>query len=213
MQGRGLIFSLLRAPSSPPRYQMMYRDIAYRELMLKSNPKKWSDVAGLQAITLTIGMEDTRLEKTIAEKWELLLHLLALEHVGGRPATFIASPNKHYAEKSVGVKVTLTDSAMWDFLEKLVYLVLPNQIGFEGASQPRRDSTYIPFHEFPTSIVDLKVSNLLLYPDFEQDFALFESLRGMQVRIEVQRASKGRMTTMLMSALALPLVPPVRGDP
>ena len=35
------------------------------------------------------------------------------------------------------VQVKLTGEPMMNFLEKLVYMVLPNQIGFEGATHPQ----------------------------------------------------------------------------
>jgi hypothetical protein len=109
---------------------------------------------------------------------------------------------------------------MLDFLEKLVYMILPNQIGFEGTSPFQVGSLHLTSDPLaahpccmltmhrPTMLVqevppsqpprpgkqpledplqpklffsELKVSNLLLYPDFEPLFELFEPLQSMQV--------------------------------
>lgn len=197
-----------RAMSHANRFSAYARDVLYRELLLKANPRRWTDVPQLGSVTLTIGLADTRVERPTADKWELLLHLLALEHVAGARGTFVeAAPGQH-SGKVAGVTVTLDGDAMWRFYEKLLYLVLPTQIGFDGVAGPPASSLRDPRRQDrgqPTRTVTLRVSNLLLFPDYEHNFDLFEPLRGMAVSLHVEHATNPNLVMMLLSGLQLPL--------
>jgi len=185
-------------------------------MLLKTCPKEWDVMPKIKSITLSISARhDTRLEQDAVPKADLLLYSLALEHVAGQPASFISPPNKVAGDKAAGVSVTLTGNRMLDFLEKLVYVVLPNQIGFEGALPPKEvlpvrppkpDSDILRRPKPPVHSVEFKVSNLLLYPDFEANFDLFEPLRSMQVRIDVERAHSPELVRLLLSGFSLPIL-------
>eukprot|EP00798_Chlamydomonas_sp_ICE-L_P013226 gene13226-19067_t len=96
----------------------------------------------------------------------------------------------------------------------------PNQIGFEGALPPRAVAIpppskrhiqgikkTVPIHE-----VKLKVNSLLLYPDFEYNFDMFQALRSMQaaqelqVCINVADATSPEMARMLLQGMAIPVM-------
>ncbi|KAG1658925.1 hypothetical protein FOA52_003095 [Chlamydomonas sp. UWO 241] len=213
------------------RYDVAFHEILYRELMLKINPRAWTGVPKLRSVTLTVSTrEDTRTNRDDVTRDELLLHLLALETLARAPAHFVAA---RMQGRTSGVAVSLTGQLALDFLEKLVYMVLPNQIGFEGASHP----VEIPTPEAMWAAVrsaggaggaattvavqqqgsvptgkayasELKITNLMLFPDFEQNFEMFEPLRSMQVRIEVDNAPSADVARLLLSGFALPVRAP-----
>nr|8A22_Ad Chain Ad, uL5m [Polytomella magna]8APN_Ad Chain Ad, uL5m [Polytomella magna]8APO_Ad Chain Ad, uL5m [Polytomella magna] len=183
------------------RYHHMFYNVLYREMMLKAPKTKVEQGPHLESITLTIKTTDTRLDKDIVDKWELLLFSLALEHITGEPAAFLPPPNRHVANKSAGVTVTLKGEKMFNFLEKLVYTILPNQTGFEGVPQPK---TLVPGPDGVVKrVVDFGVTNLLLYPDFEEHFGVFEPIRSMQVRMMI-RSDSDESCNMLVSGLLVP---------
>lgn len=201
---------------SQSRYSVAYREILYREMMLKTSPGRWTSVPRLKSITLTINAAtDTHQASSTLPLQDLLLHQLALEMIAVKPADFIMPKGQLHSGKAEGVSVTLHGDAMMNFLEKLIYMVLPNQIGFEGAAPckevpstklPRPGTQPIvrtkPKH---TYFSQFKVTNLMLFPDFEQNFELFEQLRSMQVRLDVEDASSPHVADLLLSALALPV--------
>uniref|UniRef100_A0A7S0UNN3 Large ribosomal subunit protein uL5 C-terminal domain-containing protein n=1 Tax=Polytomella parva TaxID=51329 RepID=A0A7S0UNN3_9CHLO len=185
------------------RYKHMYESILYREMMLKTPINKISYLPKLESVTLTVKTDDTRLEKDIADKWELLLFSLALEHVSGEPAKFLPPPNRHVANKSSGVSVTLRGEMMYNFVEKLVYTILPNQTGFDGLPQPK---VLMPDESGKLyRVIDFTVSNLLLYPDFEEHFNMFEPIRSMQVRLTIS-SENDDACNLLVSGLLLPQI-------
>lgn len=203
---------------SPNRFSLYYQGILHRELMLKLGSKRLSSIPRLTSITLTIRAEsDTKMGKEQVPKVDLLLHLLALEILGGTPASFVAAKSgQGQSGRAEGVYVTLTGDLMMTFLEKLVHLVLPNMIGFEGLSSfqevpPKRpprpgakparlkpDSTKSYFS-------DLRISSMLLFPDFERNFDLFEPLGSCQVRFEVDQCTSPEAASLLLSGLSVPL--------
>jgi len=203
------------------RYDAAFHEVLYREMMLKLNPREWTSLPRLRSITLTIdAMEDTRLNRSPVPREDLLLHQLALETIAGAPARFFTGRSTMQG-RADGVAVTVDGTLALDMLEKLVYMVLPNQIGFEGASWPDEVELPVPMWRHPAHVArereraarlhgrlyasDLKITNLLLFPDFEQHFEMFEPLRSMQVRIEVEGATSAHAANLLLSGFALPV--------
>ncbi|GAX82845.1 hypothetical protein CEUSTIGMA_g10271.t1 [Chlamydomonas eustigma] len=207
---------------NPSRYTLAYHKIFYRELMLRMSPRHWYEVPHLSSITLTINAaQDTRLDRAQVPKSELLLYMLALEMIACQPANFIELSTHKGTGKAEGVISVLRGEHMLNFLEKLVYMVLPSQVGFEGSTQfqevaqevlPTRNQSKQRSRKASSDrnlpkrfFSDLKVTNLMLYPDFEQNFDLFEPLRSMQVRFEVEGGSRPEDAACLLSAFSLPI--------
>ncbi|KAG2498266.1 hypothetical protein HYH03_004015 [Edaphochlamys debaryana] len=213
---------------APARLSVFAQHFLQRELMLKLGPRSWDALPRLTSIEATIRSSETNLERDVVEKWELLLHSLALEVLTGRPATFTAAANKHLTTRAGGVSVkldALTDpDAAYGFLEKLVYVLLPNQVGFEGVPPPQ---LYVPPRRDPgaeraaarRAVADhrkdplrphwteFKVQNLLSYPDFEEQFSLFEPLAGVRLRVRLGLdAARAEHAAALLSGLSVPVL-------
>ena len=206
---------------SPNRNSLYYESILHREMMLKLGTRKLSSVPRLKSITLTIKADaDTKMGKEQVPKTDLLLHLLALEIISGSPASFLAAQSgQAQSGRAEGVFVTLNDDAMMTFLDKLVHLILPNMIGFEGMAPSS-------FHEVPPKrpprpgakpervkpdatksyYSDLRISSLLLFPDFEKNFDLFEPLGSCQVRFEVEQSPSPASAALLLSGFSIPML-------
>ena len=199
------------------RLASAYEQIIHRELMLKVGPRKLSSVPKLKSITLAINADtDTKLGKEQVPKTDLLLHLLALEILTGQPALFQAAKSGQAPSgRAEGVYVTLTGDSMMFFLEKLVHVVLPNMIGFEGLGpleevppkRPPIEGKRYPKVKPDTPKAyssDLRISSLLLFPDFERNFDLFEPLGSCHVKFEVECLSP-EAGALLLSAFSIPL--------
>lgn len=204
------------------RYKQFWRNIVYRELMLKRGVQKdWKDLPQLDSITLSIRLEDTRLEAhDQVEKHQLFLHRLALEYITGKAADYIPPPNRKVLDKASGVRVTLKSESMYNFLEKLVYVVLPNQMGFEGvqpavnlaeeaAAIHKRAKRATPAPRIDADLwgADIEVPNMLVFPEFVADFELFEPLQSMRARLVVRNAALGEDAMMVLEAMGLPRAP------
>ncbi|PNH04179.1 Protein CASP [Tetrabaena socialis] len=203
---------------APSRLTLLSRNLLQRELMLKLQPRSLASLPRLLSVEASILASDTHLERDVVDKSELLLHWLALEVLTGRPAAFHAPANRHVAARAAGVSVRLDAradaDAAYSFLEKLIHVILPNQVGFEGIPPP----SLVPAPKLEPGAAaaaaraaaadqrpaprrlhasEFRVANLLCYPDFEQSFALYEPLRGMRVRLEVEGASAADCAALL----------------
>lgn len=120
----------------PSRLGLYTRTILQRELMLKLQPRSWDALPRLTAIEVSIPAIETQLERDVVDKSELLLYALALEVLAGKPAGFTAPANKALGTRATGVAVRLDavtePEAAHLFMEKLVHVLLPNQVGVEG---------------------------------------------------------------------------------
>ncbi|GIL42579.1 hypothetical protein Vafri_542 [Volvox africanus] len=212
---------------APSRLLQYVQTILHRELLLKLGPRGWDQVPRLVSVEARVHAAETHLNNEEVEKWELLLYSLALETLTGHPTTFMPPANtKNSATRTSGVTVHLNVAAdpdmAYSFLEKLIHVILPNQVGFGGVPPPTLvtplpgdkaaaakaakaallDHRKAPLRPHAT---EFRVTNLLQYPDFEQSFWLFEQLRGMRVRLVMEGASAADCS-LLLSGLSLPVL-------
>lgn len=128
---------------------------------------------------------NTTSQSVVRDKKFLIPLLAALELISGR------RPKRTYAKKSVasfkvrkwqciGCKVTLRGNQMFHFLEKCRITIIPRL----------RD-----FQRFRSSIVDCRksvnfgIENLLIFPELENHFELFEQVKGLNISIIVTSGS------------------------
>lgn len=212
----------------PRRYSHYVHNILYRELLLKGSPNKWADVPQLSAITVRLLAREQKFSggREAVERWEMLLHRVALEYMAGTSTTFTpaADLGGEYAQEPreggrvAGVEATLTGPLMWAFLEKLVVLVLPAQIGFEGIPPPQVVPNPPPFaprasNRRPPIIYQprptawrtaFRVGNVLAFPDLEENFDLWQGLGALQVELAVEGTTQPQLAELLLHGLALP---------
>lgn len=139
------------------------------------------------------------LKKPSAEKQEMLLYALALEIITGAGASFVkADPAVSRSPNAIAAVVgMLSGTGMYDFLEKITYMVLPNQIGFDGLPLSALDKE---------GHMHLNISSMLNFPDFEEVFDMFEVLKNMNITL-VMDNTKGNAASaqLLLSGLSLPI--------
>ncbi|KAL6764074.1 hypothetical protein V8C86DRAFT_2481611 [Haematococcus lacustris] len=215
----------------PSRFTSFAQQVLYREMLLKlGRPQQWNHVPRIARVILTISAQhDLRMAQLEVDKKELFLGQLALEHLAGG-AQVVFDPHRKGRDKAraEAVSCCLEGQQGLDFLEKLVNVVLPNQMGFEGlapaqllgsdeavewpmAKPPARLAAHITrarrAKEQTKFAVDIRVDNMLLFPDFASNFELFEPLRSMQVRIIVVNAENAHAASSCVAAFGLPLLP------
>ena len=124
---------------------------------------------------------NTTSQSVVRDKKYLIPLLAALELISGR------RPKRTYATKSVasfqvrkwqcmGCKVTLRGKKMFNFLEKCRITILPRIRNF----QRFRDSLV----ECRQSL-NFGIDNLLIFPELENNFELFEQVKGVNISIIV----------------------------
>lgn len=176
-----------------------------RELMLKLNVRSAQQLPRLKDIVLSVNAKDLH-GKRYVEKWEMLLPALALEYVTGTPAEFVYSTVKYYRSRNAvtSVKVRLTGRDAYDLLQKLVYVLLPSQNGFSGITSRSFDKA---------GNLHFRVPRMVNFPDFEEQFEIFENLGSLHVSINLANVSRApARAQLLLTGLQMPILSKVKGS-
>ncbi|KAF8067114.1 RPL5 [Scenedesmus sp. PABB004] len=147
-----------------------------RALLLKLDVRNAQQLPRVDSVDLSISAKDVG-GRRYAEKWEMLLPALALEYITGRPASFVTSGVKYYRSRNAvtAVKVRLVGGEALDLLQKLAYLVLPSQSAFAGIPARSLDRG---------GNLHFRLAKIINFPDFEEQFEIFESLGALHRRGE-----------------------------
>jgi len=124
---------------------------------------------------------NTTSQSVVHEKQLIIRLLVAMELISGR------RPKRTFAKKSVasfqvrqgqcvGCKVTLRGKNMFNFLEKCRITILPRLRNF----QRFRDSI-----SGSRKSLNFGIDHLLIFPELENNFELFEQVKGVNISIIV----------------------------
>ncbi len=92
----------------------------------------------------------------------------------------------------IGVKVTLRDSRMWEFLERLIFVALPRERDFSGISPKSFDG-----HGNYT----LGIEEQIIFPEIDYDKV--DKIRGMNITL-VTSAENDEVAYALLKQLGMP---------
>jgi large subunit ribosomal protein L5 len=154
----------------------------------------------MQLTTINKVVLHTSTKQIIKNKKNAIPSQLALSLLAGQ------KPKSIYAKKSVAVfqlrkgqflgwKITLRNLRMYQFLQKLVILALPQQRGF-GGFQSSISGKNGNFH--------LGYNRLPAFPELESHFNILDNISGMDINI-VTSTSDQKEANMLLSALLIPI--------
>lgn len=152
-------------------------------------------VPHLQKIVINVGMGDAKDNKDIADK--IITNLQALS--GQKPVTTIAKQSiagfKLGKGNPIGAMATLRSERMYDFLDKLISIVLPKVRDFRGISNTSFDSR---------GNYTLGLSEQTIFPEVAfQNEAIGAKLRGLEISI-VSNAKKMEQGKKLLELLGMP---------
>lgn len=168
--------------------------------MLKLNVRSVNELPRLERAHLSVQAKRA-LGTPIAEKWQLLLHALALEVATGAPARFARPSDRYYRRRNVvtGVSVALSGAAAHDALEKAVHLLLPAQPAFAGVLTRQLDRA---------GHLHARAANAAGLPDFEEMYETFEGVGGVDVGFVLRNAApkKPGRSRLLLTGLQVPVV-------
>ncbi|HQY91669.1 MAG: 50S ribosomal protein L5 [Caldilinea sp.] len=165
---------------------MRYREEIVPALMKEFNYSSVMQAPRVQKIAVNIGMGEA-LQNSKA--MEAAAGDLAI--VTGQKPVITKARNSIAAFKlregmPVGVKVTLRGDRMWDFLDRLISIVLPRQRDFQGISPDAFDGR---------GNYSLGLREQLVFPEINYDKV--DKIRGMEITIITTAASDEEARRML----------------
>ncbi|KAF8938836.1 hypothetical protein BGZ58_000069 [Dissophora ornata] len=119
------------------------------------------------------------MKEALVSKYHLLSGFMAMQSITGEMPEIIRSkkgvhPWKLRADNPIGCKVTLRNDKMYQFLDKLIEVVLPRMKEWPGLPESAGDATGNIGMGFPPSA-------LSLFPEIEQNFDMFPKMTGFDV--------------------------------
>ena len=176
------------------RYKKYYQQIICQDLLLKQNYKTIMELPSLQKIVL-----NTTSKLYTTDKKNILPALMAMELISGQKAK-LTSAKKSIASfkirenQIIGCKTTLRHLSMYLFFEKLLTVVLPRVRDFSSVQIKNLDNH---------GNFSLGITNLLIFPEIENYFELFDVIRGLNINIIISAQNK-KDALVFYSAFQIP---------
>jgi len=172
--------------------QAQYRQDVVPALMKEFNYKNIMQVPRLQKISVNIGLgEALQNSKAIEAATEDLRIITGQKPVITKARKSIAT-FKLREGQAIGAKVTMRNTRMWDFLDRLINIVLPRQRDFQGISPDSFDGR---------GNYSVGLREQLVFPEIVYD--KIDKVRGMEVTI-VSTAQTDEEARRLLALLGMP---------
>lgn len=163
------------------RYQTHYKKIICPDLILKMNIQNVFEIPKIEKIIL-----NTSSNRIIADKKHIIPALISLEIISGQKLKYTSAEKsiasfKLRKNQIIGCKVNLQNQFMFDFLEKVVTIILPKIREFSGINMNS-------FNCYGNLTLGLK--EILSFPELENYFDDFQSLKGVDITIVTKSKKK-----------------------
>ncbi|KAF9978780.1 hypothetical protein BGZ73_000427 [Actinomortierella ambigua] len=150
------------------------------------------------------------MKEALTSKYNLLSGFMAMQSITGEMPEIIFAkkgvhPWKLRAGNPIGCKVTLRGDKMYQFLDKLVEIVLPRMKEWPGLPEGAGDDTGNVGMGFPPSA-------LSLFPEIEANFDMYPRMTGFDVTFTTTAATN-LDARLLMSGFNLPFQQKNRSPP
>jgi large subunit ribosomal protein L5 len=175
-----------------PRMQVRYRDEIVPAMMKEFNYRNIMEVPRIEKIAVNIGLGEA-----IQNSKALEAAAGDLAIVTGQKAVITKAKKSIAVYKlregmSIGVKTTLRGARMWDFLDRLINVVLPRQRDFQGVSADAFDGR---------GNYSLGLREQLVFPEIS--YEKVDKIRGLEVTI-VTTAKSDEEARRLLALMSMP---------
>ncbi len=172
-----------------PRLKTQYNSQLRADLKKTLSLKNVHEVPRLEKITINVGMGRAKDDKKMFETVRTTLRKIT----GQQPVDImakksIASFKIRKGMNTIGMKVTLRDERMYEFLDRLTNIVLPRVRDFHGVSKKAFDKA----GNYSLGITEQSVFPELSFEDVAQT-------HGMQINFVIENGSPERSRALLES--------------
>lgn len=175
-----------------PRLKVRYREEVVPALVKEFNYRSVMQAPRIEKISVNIGLgEALQNSKALEFAANDLATITGQKPVITRARRSIAA-FKLREGMPIGLKVTLRGDRMWDFLDRLINIVLPRQRDFQGVSPDSFDGR---------GNYSLGLREQLVFPEINYD--KIDKIRGMEITI-VTTAKTDEEARRLLALLDMP---------
>ena len=175
-----------------PRMKEQYNQDIVPAMMKEFNYRNVMEVPRLVKVAVNIGLgEALQNNKAIEAATEDLRIVTGQKPVVTKARNSIAT-FKLREGMSIGAKVTLRSNRMWDFMDRLINVVLPRQRDFQGVSPDSFDGR---------GNYSIGLREQLVFPEIDYD--KIDKVRGLEVTI-VTTATSDEEARRLLALMGMP---------
>lgn len=174
------------------RYHKLYNDVVVPKLMKDLEIKNIMECPKLEKIIVNMGVGEATQNSKLMDAAMADLTIITGQKPLLRKARKSEAGFKLREGMAIGAKVTLRKERMYDFLDRLVNVVLPRVRDFEGVSANAFDGR---------GNYSLGLADQLVFPEI--DFDKVEKLLGMSITM-VSSAKTDEEGRALLKALGMP---------
>lgn len=178
------------------RLQLYYEEVVRVDLLSKHKYNNVMQIPRIKKIVLNMGVKDV-----LQDKKHILSGMVALERISGQRPTVNRSKKSVSSfqlkeDTIIGCKVSLTGNNMYDFLDKLIHVVLPRVKDMKSLQSRHftNDGHY-----------SLGISDVLVFPEIESEYGKIPRTYGMDITF-VTTCKNNEEAKSLLSAFQLPFV-------
>ena len=178
------------------RVDNYYREVISQDFIYKQNYHNVMELPLIEKLVI-----NSTSKFFVEDRKNIIQTLLGLEIICGQKLK-ISTAEKSIAGfkirqgQTIGCKVTLRKHSASVLLDKLLFLILP------------RFNNFTPLKTFcfdKQGNYTLGLNDLLLFPELETQFELFENLRGIDLSFVMCKKNKNRQNLLLLTALQIPV--------
>jgi large subunit ribosomal protein L5 len=192
MNRKSTLFS--KTPSQY-RIQSYYREIISQDLIYKQNIHNIMQLPSIEKMVI-----NSTSKSFIEDRKNITPTLLGLEMICGQKLKISVAEKsiagfKIRQGQTIGCKVTLRKDSIYSFLDKLTLVILPRLSNFTALTLESfdRQANYT-----------IGLNDLLLFPELETQFELFENLKGIDISFVMRKKNKYE-NLLLLTALQIPV--------
>ena len=173
-----------------------------RDYSFKFNSKNIFQIPDLKKIVLNTRIKSGVVLNPSQEKKKISATFLSQEMITGQKTKTTRAKNfiagfKLRKGQLVGCMITLRKQKMYSFLEKIIRTILPKIREFEGFdmnriiidkenTRPEAGALKGRLSAISQLNLSLSIKNLLLFPELENHYEIFESISGIQITLCLQ---------------------------
>lgn len=157
-------------------YSTHYKKTICQDLIYKNNIKNMFTIPKISKITLSVTYK-----AIVNDKKNLIPGLTSLMLISGKKLKYTFAKKsiagfKLRQNQIIGCKVSLRNKDMYNFLDKLVMLVLPRIKNFTALNSKKLSNA-------TNANLDLGLNDIFSFPELENYFNFFELINGINVNI------------------------------
>ncbi len=192
MNRKSTLFS--KTPSQY-RIQSYYREIISQDLIYKQNIHNIMQLPSIEKLVI-----NSTSKSFIEDRKNITPTLLGLEMICGQKLKISVAEKsiagfKIRQGQTIGCKVTLRKDSIYSFLDKLTLVILPRFNNFTALTLESFDKQ---------ANYTIGLNDLLLFPELETQFELFENLKGIDISFVMRKKNKYE-NLLLLTALQIPV--------